>query len=110
MAEDIQLLRRYAENRANDAFAALVQRHISFVYTAARRQLGGAAHRAEDVTQTVFIQLARQAGSLSRRDDIVGWLYTTTHHAASALKRSEARRQRREQEAQAMHELLAGDS
>ena len=110
MAEDIQLLRQYAESRAEDAFAALVQRHISFVYAAARRQLGGAAHRAEDVTQTVFIQLAGQAAALARRDEIVGWLYTTTHYAAAALKRAEARRERREQEAQTMHELEAGSS
>lgn len=105
MAEDIQLLRQYAETHANEAFAALVERHIALVYSAALRQLGGAVHRAEDVTQTVFIQLARQAAALSRREDIVGWLYTTTHHSAARLKRTEARRQRREQEAQRMQEI-----
>lgn len=110
MAEDIQLLRQYAEDHAEDAFAALVERHISFVYSAALRQLGGAVHRAEDVTQAVFVQLAQHAGSLSRRTDIVGWLYTSTRYAAANLKRTEARRQRREQEAHTMHELLSGTS
>lgn len=95
MAEDTQLLRQYAETRAQDAFAMLVERHISLVYSAALRQLGGARHRAEDVTQSVFVDLARQAGALARRDDIVGWLYTSTHYAAAKLKRSEARRQLR---------------
>ena len=110
MAEDIQLLRHYAEHRAEDAFTALVERHVAFVYSAALRQLDGAVHRAEDVTQTVFISLARQAVALSRRDDIVGWLYLTTHHAAAKLKRAEARRQAREQEAHIMHELLSDSS
>lgn len=105
MAEDIQLLQRYADTRAEDAFAALVERHISLVYSAALRQLDGARHRAEDVTQSVFVDLARQAAVLTRRDDIVGWLYTSTHYAAAKLKRSEARRQQREQEAHTMHEI-----
>lgn len=104
MADDLQLLRRYAELRDEAAFAALAERHVALVYSAALRQLGGAVHRAEDVTQTVFIELARQAAGLARRDDIVGWLYTTTHHTAAKLKRTEARRQRREQEAHTMNE------
>ena len=61
MAEDIQMLRQYAETRAEPAFAALVERHIALVYSAALRQLDGAVHRAEDVTQSVFIDLARRA-------------------------------------------------
>lgn len=36
MAEDLQLLRQYAETRAEHAFAALVERHLSLVYSAAR--------------------------------------------------------------------------
>ncbi len=110
MADDVQLLRQYADQRADDAFAALVERHVSFVYAAALRQLGGAVHRAEDVTQTVFINLARQAAVVARRDDLVGWLYTATRNAAANLKRTEARRQAREEEAHIMHELFPGSS
>jgi RNA polymerase sigma factor (sigma-70 family) len=61
----------------------------------------------------VFIQLARNAGVVAQRDDLVGWLYTTTHHAAANLKRAESRRQAREQEAHTMHDSVyepAGDA
>jgi RNA polymerase sigma factor (sigma-70 family) len=107
MIDDAELLRRYAEQHSDAAFAELVQRHIGLVYAAALRQLHGATHRAEDVTQGVFIDLARKAPSLSRHRQLAGWLYTSTHYAAAKLKRTEQRRQQREQEASAMHETNA---
>lgn len=110
MTDDAELLRRYAEERSEPAFAELVSRHLGFVYAAALRQLGGSVHRAEEVTQTVFIDLARKAAILAGRAEIVGWLYTSTHYAAAKLKRGEQRRQSREQEAHAMNEILADNS
>ena len=106
-ASDTELLRRYAEEGSEAAFAELVSRHVGLVYAAALRQVGGAAHRAEDVAQTVFVALAQQAAPLSRRTEIVGWLYTSTHHVAAKLKRTEQRRAQREQEAHAMNEINA---
>lgn len=107
MTDDAELLRRYAEDRSEAAFAELVTRHLGFVYAAALRQLGGATHRAEEVTQTVFIDLARKAAVLSRRTELVGWLHTSTHYAAAKLKRGEQRRQRREEEAHTMQDMLS---
>lgn len=107
MNDDIALLRRYVEVRDESAFAELVRRHLGLVYGAALRQLGGVAHRAEEVTQSVFTDLAQKAAALTRRNDIVGWLYTSTHFAAAKLKRSEQRRQGREQEAYLMNERLS---
>ena len=104
---DCELLRRYVEKCDEAAFAELVQRHLALVFGAALRQLDGVSHRAEDVTQSVITDFARKAGSLARRDDIAGWLYTSTHFAAAKLKRTEQRRQLREQEAHIMHELLS---
>src|SRR6266511_3993857 len=60
---DFELLRCYAEDRSEAAFAELVKRYIDFVYSAAFRQVGGDAHLADDVTQSVFVDLARKAGS-----------------------------------------------
>ncbi len=108
MIEDSELLRRYAEKKDQAAFAELVQRHLAFVYGAALRQLAGASHRAEEVTQSVFIDLARKAGLLARRKHLAGWLYRSTRFASAKLKRSEQRRQNREQDAHAMNETATG--
>ncbi len=105
MLDDRQLLERYARERAEDAFAELVQRHIALVYPAALRQAGGDVQRAEDVTQTVLAELARQAGKLACHPALTGWLYTATRRLALYALRGEARRSRRGQTAHAMHEL-----
>ena len=105
MIEDTELLRRYAEQHAQDAFAELVRRRVDLVYSVALRQVGGDAHLAEDVTQKVFADLARKARPLSQRAVLIGWLYRSTQYAASDVVRSERRRRAREQESQAMHEI-----
>lgn len=107
MSDDAELLLRYAERRDETAFAELVRRHLGLVYHAALRQCGGDAHRAEDVAQLVFADLARKAAALARRPVLAGWLYTSTRYAAAQAVRAEARRQRREQEAQRMNETLS---
>jgi RNA polymerase sigma factor (sigma-70 family) len=105
MNEDAALLRRYAEEHAEDAFAAVVQRHVNLVYSAALRQVNGDAHLAADVTQLVFTDLARKAARVAGHRVLAGWLFTSTRFAAAKLIRGERRRQLREQEAQLMHEL-----
>lgn len=108
--DDILLLRRYADEHSEAAFAELVRRHVSLVYHAALRQVGGSSAQAEDVTQAVFTDLARKAALLRDRAVLTGWLYTSTRYAAINLRRSERRRQAREQEAHHMHELMQGTS
>jgi hypothetical protein len=85
MTPDCELLRQYARTRSEAAFAELVQRHVNLVYSAARRQVNGDAHLAQDVAQMVFTDLARKAPSLCRRDTLTGWLYTSAHFAAAKL-------------------------
>lgn len=102
MLTDAELLRRYAEEKSEAAFTELVRRYVDLVYSAALRQLGGDAHRAEDVAQIVFTTLARKARLLTRHPVLAGWLYTATQHAAAKAIRSEVRRHAREQEAHAM--------
>ncbi len=105
MTDDAELLRRYASDRAEDAFAELVRRYLDLVHSAALRQVGGNPASAEDVAQAVFTELARHAGRLTRHPALTGWLYTTTHRMAARHVRGEVRRQRREQEAHVMQEL-----
>jgi RNA polymerase sigma factor (sigma-70 family) len=96
--DDIKLLREFAENNSEEAFAALVGRHVNLVYSVALRSVGN-SHSAEEITQAVFIILARKAKSFSRQTILTGWLHQTTRLTAANFLRTEIRRQNREQEA-----------
>lgn len=102
---DQQLLASYAETRAEAAFGELVRRHVDLVHSAARRLVVD-PHLAEDVTQSVFVALARQApevnGRLAAGVPLSGWLHLTTRNLAAKVVRAEMRRRDREQEAFAM--------
>jgi len=103
--DDIALLREYAVAKSESAFAALVSRHIHFVYSAALRQVRD-PDLAKDVTQAVFIILARKAGKISSNVVLSGWLFKTVRFTASAQLKAAMRRQRREQEAN-MNSLIS---
>src|SRR5436189_6158722 len=90
--EDSELLRRYAREGSEAAFAELVRRRIGLVYSVALRQTRGDRHRAEDATQAVFTDLARKAAALAARPVLAGWLYRSAQFAAAGLVRAEARR------------------
>ena len=97
-SDDIALLRQFATENSEAAFATLVARHIGLVHSAALRQTGN-PHAAEEITQAVFIILARKAGSLGGKVVLPGWLYQTARLTAANYLRTEIRRTRREQEA-----------
>jgi RNA polymerase sigma factor (sigma-70 family) len=94
----MELLRDYDRHGSETAFAELVRRHVALVYSAALRRVGVAA-QAEEITQVVFVILARKAGTLRRDTILEGWLYETTRLTALSFMRGERRRQFREQEA-----------
>ncbi len=94
----MELLQDYARRGSETAFAELVRRHIALVYSVALRRTGIAAH-AEEITQAVFIILARKAASLRAGTILEGWLYETARLTALSFLRAERRRQFREQEA-----------
>ncbi len=96
--DDIALLREYTVRHSQEAFAALVSRHINKVYSVALRHTGNALE-AEEITQTVFVLLARKASQLGKNVIIEGWLYQTARLAALTQVRGEIRRHHREQEA-----------
>src|SRR5690349_4059877 len=97
MTDDMELVREYARNRSEEAFATLVSRHINLVYSVALRRVHD-THLAEEVTQAVFIILARKAGSLNRKTILPAWLCRTAQYAAADALKTQRRRQRREQE------------
>lgn len=107
MDHDAYLLRRYAEESSEAAFAELVQRHISLVYSSALRRCRGDSHRAADVSQQVFTALARAASKLSDHEALTAWLYTATRNHSVDVIRAEHRREQREQEYHRMNEQLS---
>jgi RNA polymerase sigma factor (sigma-70 family) len=98
MNDDMRLVREYAASQSETAFEALVSRHINLVYSAAVRQVRD-PHLAEEISQAVFVILARKAGSLGSKTILSGWLYRTARFAAADALKIQRRRQRREQEA-----------
>ena len=106
---DQQLLCDYAERQSESAFAALVQRYTDLVYSAALRMVCD-PDAAKDVTQSVFLVLARNARQLAERPALTGWLHGTTRNLAAKVVRSDVSRRVREQEAATMNQLLSTEA
>ena len=80
-ATDRDLLGQFVRDQSQDAFTALVNRHLNLVYSAALRQVRS-PHLAEEVSQTVFTQLAHDAAKLDQKLLLTGWLYQVACNAA----------------------------
>ena len=106
MTSDLDLLGQYARNRAQDAFTEIVRRHVDLVYSAALRQVRS-PQLAEEVAQSVFTDLARNAGKLKPDTVLTAWLYQVTRRTAVDVVRKESRRQLREQIASEMNAMNA---
>jgi RNA polymerase sigma factor (sigma-70 family) len=96
--DDLSLLRDYARNHSEEAFGTLVSRYVNLVYSVALRSVRD-AHLAEEITQAVFIILARKADSLGDKTILTGWLCRTARYASANALTIQRRRQQREQEA-----------
>ncbi|MGO8675030.1 MAG: RNA polymerase sigma factor [Limisphaerales bacterium] len=104
-----QLLSEYANTGSEAAFRELVARYVDLVHSTAIRLLEGDGHRAQDVTQTVFLDLARQACKLSSRTTLGGWLHRDTCFVAAKMMRGERRRRSWERQAAEMNALNNSD-
>jgi RNA polymerase sigma factor (sigma-70 family) len=99
--DDMALLREYQARQSETAFTTLVERHIGLVYCAALRQVRDPA-LAQEITQVVFILLARKAHSLREGTILSAWLYRAVRFTASDARKMAFRRQQREHEAAQM--------
>src|SRR5262245_34320707 len=106
---DQMLIRAYARDRCERSFSELVHRHVDLVHSTALRVLRDPS-LAEDVTQRVFLELARHAAKLQERSSLTGWLHETTRNLAINTVRGEERRRHREQEASSMSNLQSNES
>lgn len=106
---DLDLLQRYSCEGSEDSFTELVGRHLNLVYSAALRQVGS-RELAEEVAQSVFSDLARNANKLKPNTIVTAWLYRVTRCAAIDVVRRESRRQLREQKALEIAEIKSDSS
>jgi RNA polymerase sigma factor (sigma-70 family) len=103
---DLELLERYTRQHAEEAFAEIVRRHLDLVFSAALRQVRS-PQLAEEVAQSTFCDLARQAHRLAPNTALSAWLYQVTRRTAIDVVRREARRQAREQVASQLNAMNA---
>jgi RNA polymerase sigma factor (sigma-70 family) len=105
---DGQLLTAFAETGDEAAFAVIVRRHGTMVQGACLRVLRD-FHEAQDVTQAVFLTLARKAARLRKDPSVGGWL----HHVATCLARNarsagQSRKRREEESMQTTTSVAPG--
>jgi len=96
-----ELLQKYAQHGDQRAFAQVVSEHVDMVYSACLRQVGD-RHLAEEVTQAVFVILARKAGTLGDHIVLGAWLHKTARYAALNAIKIERRRRIHERKAAEM--------
>jgi RNA polymerase sigma factor (sigma-70 family) len=106
LMNDLDLLGKFTRDQSQDAFTALVRRHLGLVYSAALRQVRS-PQLAEEVAQSVFTDLARSAPRLTPDTVLTAWLYEVTRRTAINVARGEARRRLREQIALEMNAMNA---
>jgi RNA polymerase sigma factor (sigma-70 family) len=99
MAGTQSLLLEYVQKGSERAFRELVTAYIDFVFSTALRIVGGDRHLAEDITQTVFADLAGKAATLPADLRLGGWLHRHTCFVSRKTLRRERRRVAREQQA-----------
>lgn len=93
---DASLLTRFLDRRDESAFTRLLERHAGLVWGVCRRGLTNHVD-AEDAFQATFLVLFQQAGRIRKQQSLASWLHGVAWRITRKMKRSQQRRQRREQ-------------
>jgi len=96
MEKGNDLIASYLANKTEESFRAIVREHSPMVMATASRRLNGDRVLAQDVSQQVFVRLARSAQKLTSDICLAGWLYRQTCRISTDVIRSENSRQKRE--------------
>lgn len=105
MTDSQTLFADFVQSGSDAPFRELVTRYVDLVYSTALRLVEGDRHRAEDVAQTAFLDLACTARTFSGEVKLGGWLHRHTCFVAANTMRGERRRQFRERQAVEMNTL-----
>lgn len=92
---DADLLRRFAADRDEAAFALLVQRHGRLVW-AVCRHLTRSDAEADDAFQATFLVLVRNAAKVRDAGKLSAWLHGVAYRVCSKARQSARRRTGRE--------------
>lgn len=106
---EAELLQDYVASGSQGAFSGIVSRHVDLVFSAAQRQVRS-PQLAEEITQNVFVALARHAHRLKPGTPLVAWLYLVTRRACIDALRAEARRKAREKTAMELSDMNSRSS
>lgn len=90
---DLLLLERFRDDGDQEAFAEIVRRYASAVFTTCVRILGDKA-RADDVSQETFFRLSQKPDAV--KQSLGGWLHTAATRLSIDAVRSDASRAHRE--------------
>jgi RNA polymerase sigma-70 factor (ECF subfamily) len=101
---DADLLRRFATDRDQAAFATLVERHGPLVLSVCRRVLG-IVQDAEDAFQATFLVLARKAGEIQDPGLLGNWLYGVASRIARKARVALSKRQLHEKQVRLLPSL-----
>ncbi len=104
-----ELLASYRKTGSEAGFERLLRHYTNLVYSIAKRRLSDQS-LAEEVTQMVFIRLAKSPPPLKHDGELTSWLHKTTVHVAIDVWRSESRRRNREQQSLAMQTLTSDEA
>src|SRR5258706_4222543 len=86
---DLILLDRFREDGDQEAFAEIVRRYASAVFSTCMRILGDKA-RADDVSQETFFRLSQKPEAV--KQSVGGWLHTAATRLALDAGRTVGRR------------------
>jgi RNA polymerase sigma factor (sigma-70 family) len=107
-ASDAALLSRFARERDEAAFAALVRRHGPMVLGVCRRIVGD-THLADDAFQASFFVLARKCATVRPGSALAGWLHGVGRRAALEARTLARRRALRETTMPTLPDVAATD-